>query len=131
MIYGLENLNYAYKKGWAILTEGISDTWALRQFGFKNVFGNCGVEFSDFKKEQLSRLKCGLIQIPDRDKPGLKLLKQTNIDKKVSLFVPIRYKDAAETVENGVDMTGVLSQVGEWLESKGILLKNFAEEVSM
>lgn len=132
-VYGLENLNYAYELGWGILTEGISDTWALRQLGFKNTFGNCGVEFSDFKKEQLSRFKCGLIQIPDRDKPGLKLLRETEIDKKVSLFVPIKFKDAAETVEKGFDaeIKQTILGIQAWLESNGCLMSKFYEEVSM
>lgn len=132
-IYGLENLKYAYEVGWCILTEGISDAWAVRQFGFKNTFGNCGVEFSEFKKSQLSRLRFGIIQIPDRDRPGLKLLRDTDIGKKVSLFVPIKYKDAAETVEAGYgeDLVSVLKQVSNWVTNEGSLLSVYNEVVNM
>lgn len=132
-LYGLENISFAYEMGWGVLVEGISDTWALRQYGLRNVFGNCGVEFNNFKKEQLSRFGLGLIQIPDRDKPGLKLMRETDVDKKVNLFVPIMYKDSAETVENGLgeEIKQAIESIQSWLEERGPHMSKFNIDVNM
>lgn len=136
MIYGLENINEAYRMGWGILVEGISDTWALRQLGFNNTFGNCGTKFSDFKRNQLSRLRYGLIQIPDRDRAGIGLEKRTNIDKKVSLYVPIQYKDMAETIEKSDEnyvsyIKDTIANISKWMLESGSLLSKYSERFNL
>jgi DNA primase len=97
-LYGLENLNQAYKKGYAILCEGITDAIALHNLGYNIAFANCGTYRSAFNLLQLNRCKNGVILIPDRDKAGSKAVKGWNFDKCVKINVPVKYKDIDEVL---------------------------------
>ena len=136
MFYGLENMDIAYEKGWAILLEGISDVWALRQFGIKNVLGNCGTRFGSTKERQCKRLSRALIIIPDRDRAGLNLESKITLDKKVSLFVPIQFKDFAETVEKTseercMEIIESIKEVINWVENNASSIGKLNEDVNL
>lgn len=136
MFYGLENIGIAYEKGWVILLEGISDVWALRQFGIPNVFGNCGTRFGSTKERQCNRLSKALIIIPDRDFAGINLVKKISTNKQVSLFVPIQYKDFAETVEESSEedierIVNSIKEVINWVEENGEYRNLIREEVNL
>lgn len=92
-LYGLENLNMAYQKGYAILSEGITDAIALHNLGYNIAFGNCGTFRSTVGIAQLKRCKYGVIIIPDRDKAGELAVKEWDFDKYVKINVPIGTKD--------------------------------------
>ena len=135
-MYGLENLEMAYDLGFAILTEGITDTIRLRSLGFKNCFANCGTHKSDFIMKQLNRCRYGVIKVPDRDAPGRKALKGWETYRGLTLFVPVMYKDPDEfcrEAENGCETTKFyLNEAIRWLkltEHKGI--KTASEIITM
>lgn len=102
-MYGLENLNYAYDLGYAILTEGITDTLRVRSLGYKNTFANCGTHSSKFIMKQLNRCKNGVIKIPDRDAAGLRAAKKWNCNRGITLNVFIKYKDIDEMCKDSKD----------------------------
>lgn len=95
-MYGLENLKMAYDLGYAIRTEGITDTIRLRSMGYKNTFANCGTHGSDFIDKQLNRCRHGVIEIPDRDLPGKKASNKWHTLRSVKLNTFIQYKDIDE-----------------------------------
>ena len=95
-MYGLENLEAAYDLGYAILTEGITDTIRLRDLGYKNTFANCGTHKSDFIMKQLNRCRHGVIKVPDRDKAGQSALKKWKCNRSITLNTFIKYKDIDE-----------------------------------
>lgn len=103
-LYGLENLNLAYKLGYAILTEGITDAIRLRSIGFKNSFAMCGTQESKFIMQQLNRCRHGVIKIPDRDKAGLKAEKGWQLNRAVTLKVSIEYKDVDEMLRDNTNL---------------------------
>ena len=94
--YGLENLHLAYELGYAILTEGITDTIRVRSLGYKNCFANCGTHASDFIIKQLNRCRYGVIRIPDRDEAGRRALNKWKTYRSVTLNTFIKYKDIDE-----------------------------------
>jgi DNA primase len=96
IIYGMENIQEAYRKGYAVLTEGITDAIALRNIGITNSFGNCGTHFSKITKIQLERCELGVIKIPDRDKVGTKASRNWKFNKSVTIYPHILYKDIDE-----------------------------------
>lgn len=93
-LYGLENLELAYKMGYGILTEGITDAQRIRSLGYPNCFAMCGTHSSDYITAQLSRLKYGIIRIPDRDKAGLRALKGWKHRRTITVYVSYGNKDA-------------------------------------
>lgn len=95
-MYGLENLEMAYDLGYAILTEGITDTTRVRSLGFKNCFANCGTHKSDFIMKQLNRCRYGVIKIPDRDEAGQRALKKWESYRSITLNTFVAYKDIDE-----------------------------------
>lgn len=99
-LYGLENLNHAYELGWAVLTEGITDTVRLRSMGIKNSFANCGTHASDVSLSQLNRLRHGVIKIPDRDGAGFKANKKWNTIRSITLNPYVAYKDIDEMLRD-------------------------------
>lgn len=99
-MYGLENLDLAYDLGYAIVTEGITDTIRLRDMGFKNSFAMCGTHSSAFIMRQLNRCKHGIIKIPDRDDAGLRALKGWESLRSVTLMINMQYKDIDEMCKN-------------------------------
>ena len=94
--YGLENLNLAYKLGYAIVTEGITDTIRLRDMGYLNSFAMCGTHISPFMISQLNRCKHGVIMFPDRDDAGLRAHKSWKFNRGVTIIVHNKYKDLDE-----------------------------------
>lgn len=100
-LYGLENLDIAYEMGYAIVTEGITDTIRLRDMGYLNTFAMCGTHKSDFILRQLSRCKHGIIRIPDRDDAGLRALKQWETNRHLTLMINMQYKDIDEMCREG------------------------------
>lgn len=97
-LYGLENLHTAYRKGYAILCEGITDAISLNNLGYDTAFANCGTYRSTLGINQLNRCKYGVIKIPDRDKAGSKANEEWNFRKYVKINVPIQYKDIDEVI---------------------------------
>lgn len=95
-MYGLENLELAYQMGYAILTEGITDTARVRSLGYPNTFANCGTHSSTMIMRQLNRCKNGVIKIPDRDAPGKKALRKWDCNRSITLYTFIQYKDIDE-----------------------------------
>ena len=95
-LYGLENIHKAYKLGYAILTEGITDTIRLRDLGYENSFAICGTHKSEFIMNQLNRCKYGIIKLGDRDAPGLRAMKNWKVYKGINLYVNLDYKDVDE-----------------------------------
>jgi DNA primase len=94
MFYGLEDLEICYKRGFCIVTEGITDAWALRGLGIRGVLANCGTNFNEHKIRILSRFK-GVVFVKDRDYAGQKLAKEVN-DKIETVFTVnplVIYKD--------------------------------------
>lgn len=99
-LYGLENLELAYDMGYAVLTEGITDTIRLRSLGIKNCFAMCGTHESEFIMQQLNRCRYGLIRIPDRDAPGKLTEKHWKTNRYITLHTSIMYKDSDEMLRN-------------------------------
>lgn len=97
-LYNLENLNKAYKDGYGILCEGITDAIALQSLGYTNVFANCGTFRSALSIQQLSRCKDGIIKIPDRDKAGKMANEGWNFKKSIKINVPVQFKDIDEAI---------------------------------
>lgn len=95
-MYGLENLEVAYDLGYAIVTEGITDTIRVRSLGYPNCFAMCGTHKSEFIMKQLNRCRYGVIKIPDRDAPGRRALKGWECNRGVTLFTFVTYKDIDE-----------------------------------
>ena len=95
-LYGLESLESAYSKGYAILTEGITDCQRLRSLGYKNSFAMCGTHRSEYIRQQLSRCRYGVIEIPDRDIAGLKAKRSWKYSRSVTIYIKRGYKDIDE-----------------------------------
>lgn len=89
--------------GYALLTEGITDTIRLRDMGHPNSFAMCGTHRSDFIMKQLNRCRNGIIRIPDRDSAGLRALKGWTCNRSVTLMVNIQYKDIDEMCRESID----------------------------
>lgn len=121
-LYGLENLNLAYELGFAIITEGITDTIRVRNMGFPNCFANCGTHGSDFIVKQLNRCRYGVLAIPDRDSAGARLAKKWKFLRKVQLNVFIKYKDVDEMCHESAEMEELVKEYIEncieWIKSE-------------
>ena len=102
-LYGLENLKLAYELGYAIVTEGITDTICLRDMGYKNTFAMCGTHSSDTIINTLNRCKYGVIRIPDRDDAGKRALKGWTFKKHITLNVYLKYKDIDAMCRDSLD----------------------------
>ena len=94
--YGMENIEEAFKLGWAIVTEGITDSWVYRSGGIKNAFANCGTHSNKLGVNLLNHLRYGVIVVGDRDKAGEKAYKRWKFDRKVKLNTSIAFKDSDE-----------------------------------
>lgn len=130
-MYGLENLESAYDKGFAILTEGITDTIRIRSLGYDNCFATCGTHRSDFIMKQLNRCRYGVIKLPDRDAPGQKALRGWITYRGITLYVPVMFKDpdefCRESEENCEITKSYIEEAIKWLkltEHKGITTAN-------
>lgn len=99
-LYGLENWHKAYKDGWCIITEGITDTLSIRNIGYENCFAMCGTRPSDYKMKLLNRLRYGVIFIHDRDRAGDKTRKHWIVNRYMRFNTPLQYKDADETLHD-------------------------------
>lgn len=119
-MYGLENLHLAYELGYAIVTEGITDTIRVRSLGFPNCFAMCGTHSSEFIMKQLNRCRYGIIKIPDRDSAGQRAAKGWKTYRSVTLNTFIAYKDVDEMCkENDLHKEYVrdyINQSIEWLK---------------
>jgi hypothetical protein len=102
-LWGLENLDLAYQMGYAILTEGITDSLRMRSLGFKNTFAMCGTHKSPYIIRQLNRCRHGVILIPDRDKPGLRALDGWTYLRSLTLLISIFHKDLDEMCASSED----------------------------
>lgn len=100
-LYGLENLHKAYELGYAIITEGITDTLSVRDLEHDNTFAWCGTMRSPYKIKLLNRCKHGTINIHDRDKPGDKTKQYWNTLRHFTFVTPVEYKDSNETLSDG------------------------------
>jgi DNA primase len=108
-LYGLENLDLAYRLGYAILTEGITDAMRIRSLGYKNAFARCGTHKSDYMLRQLNRCRFGVIEIPDRDVAGRKSEKLWDFNRSVKIYVSIQYKDCDEMLRSGENTSVFMS----------------------
>lgn len=119
-MYGLENLHLAYELGYAIVTEGITDTIRIRSLGFPNCFAMCGTHNSEFIMKQLNRCRYGIIKIPDRDSAGQRAAKGWKTYRSVTLNTFIAYKDVDEMCkENDLHKEYVrdyINQSIDWLK---------------
>lgn len=95
-LYGLENMGLAYKLGWAIVVEGITDCIAIRDAGYENCFAWCGTRESAEKLRLLNNCRYGVIFIKDRDEAGDGAAKHWVTNRYVRLNVPLTCKDADE-----------------------------------
>ena len=100
-LYGLENLWLAYEMGYAILTEGITDTIRLRSMGIKNSFAMCGTHKSEYIMRQLNRCRYGIIKIPDRDKAGVLAERNWVVNRSITIHISVLYKDIDEMLRDG------------------------------
>ena len=107
-LWGLENLYIAYKLGYAILVEGITDAIRMRDLGYINTFATCGTHKSEFMMQQLNRCRHGIIRIPDRDSAGIRALEHWDTNRHLTLKVAMQYKDVDE-------MCGAEPENIEWL----------------
>ena len=98
VLFGLENMEEAWRLGYAILTEGITDTISLRDAGYINTFAACGTRSSVIKMAMLNRCRHGIIRIPDRDAAGKLTLKHWITNRYLTFNTPFAYKDADETL---------------------------------
>jgi DNA primase len=132
-MYGLENLSMAYEMGYAILTEGITDTICIRNLGFKNCFANCGTHGSDFIMKQLNRCRYGIIKVPDRDSAGLRASKKWKCLRGVTLNPFIQFKDVDEMCKYSVEMKDLVVEYMnlciEWIKQKEHKGFNCGEEI--
>ena len=121
-MYGLENLNLAYELGYALVTEGITDTIRLRGLGYKNTFAMCGTHKSDFIMKQLNRCRYGVLRIPDRDEAGQKAAKRWECNRHLTLNTFVAYKDIDEmcsiSPENRDWVSSYIDAGIEWLKQK-------------
>lgn len=121
-MYGLENLKLAYQLGYAILTEGITDTICLRNLGYKNTFANCGTHNSDFIINQLNRCRYGVIKVPDRDAAGVRANKKWKCLRSITLNTFIKFKDIDEMCKESDEMKQIVREYMdycvEWITSK-------------
>lgn len=109
-LYGMENLSKAYEDGYAILTEGITDTIRLRSLGYENSFAYCGTHGSSSIMRQLNRCRYGVIRIPDRDSAGQRALKKQTCNRSITLNVYIKYKDVDEMCHESEENTEILKE---------------------
>lgn len=122
-MYGLENMPYAFEKGWCIITEGITDAISVRNAGYPNAFAMCGTRPSKYKMMVLNRLRYGVIFIHDRDKPGDATRKHWITHRYFRFNTPIKYKDAAETLndpeqDNLEWFKDCMNMAIEWIEER-------------
>lgn len=123
-MYGLENLRLAYERGYAIVTEGITDTIRVRSLGddYKGCFAMCGTHNSDFIMKQLNRCRYGVIKIPDRDAPGKRASKKWKCYRSVTLNTFVAYKDIDEMCadsQNNIEVVKEsLDACIDWIRSK-------------
>jgi DNA primase len=121
-MYGLENLPLAYKMGYAIVTEGITDTIRVRGLGYPNCFAMCGTHKSDFIMKQLNRCKYGVIKIPDRDAAGQRALKGWKSYRGITLNTFVTYKDIDEMCrdkeENCAIVQSYLDSCIDWIATQ-------------
>lgn len=122
VLYGLENYDEAIRLGYAIITEGITDTLAVRGLGYKNVFAWCGTMESKEKIKLLNRCRYGIIRIPDRDAPGEKTKNLWLFNRYFTLTTYFGFKDSAQMLEQGEEMQeyykSCLDKSIEWILKK-------------
>lgn len=103
-LYGLERLHLVEEMGYALITEGITDTVRLRDMGFLNTYAMCGTGNSTFIYGQINRRASkGVIKIPDRDEPGQRALRNWKFDSSITLWVDPQYKDIDELCKKHPD----------------------------
>lgn len=112
-LYGLEKLNLAYELGWAIVTEGITDTLSVRCLGVDNSFAMCGTHKSDKILSMLNRLRYGVIFIPDRDEAGVFAKKYWKTLRSITLNVHFQYKDIDEMLREDDNKELVMEYLNE------------------
>lgn len=123
-MWGLEKLHTAYEKGYALLTEGITDAIAVRNLGedFDVTFANCGTHGSSRIVRQLNRCRYGIVRLPDRDKAGQRAVKKWECNRYITLNTFIQFKDVDEMIkvaENGSEwVKSYLDECIDWIKKK-------------
>lgn len=108
-LYGLEELNTAYDMGYALLTEGITDTIRVRSLGYPNTFAMCGTHKSPFIVQQLNRCRHGVLRIPDRDPAGNRALQGWDFNRHLTINVPVMFKDVDELCKGNQENIDLLT----------------------
>lgn len=103
-LYGLEKLHLVDEMGYAIITEGITDTIRLRDMGYLNTYAMCGTGNSTFIYGQINRrADKGVIKVPDRDEPGQKACKNWKFNDSTTIWVDPQFKDIDEMCKKHPD----------------------------
>lgn len=135
-LYGLENIREAFKLGYAIVTEGITDSWLYRSMGYISSFANCGTHGNVSGVDLLNNLRYGVIVVPDRDNPGNKAYKRWKYDRKIRVNTSIAFKDSDEMCRGSDRNKDILRMyIDECIEqlklgSKGLGTK-FEDEITV
>lgn len=121
-LWGLERLHEAYKLGYAIMTEGITDAIALRDIGYDAVFANCGTHSAPMAMRQFDRCRYGLLIIPDRDQAGQRAANRWKCHRYITLNTFVEYKDIDEMIhkaDNGEQwVKSYIEDCINWLKQK-------------
>lgn len=120
-LYGLENLKLAYDLGFAIITEGITDTIRVRSLGYLNTFAMCGTHESSYIVKQINRCSKGAVKIPDRDAAGQRAARGWKFNRSITLNTFVKYKDidalCYESTENELWAKEYLDICVDWINS--------------
>ena len=98
--YGLQNIDTITRDGYAIIVEGITDAIALYNIGYRNVLANCGTHKNRLGEDITSRLKYGVLVIPDTDMAGMRAYKLWQFNKNRVKLELSGHKDIASYLFN-------------------------------
>lgn len=133
--YGMENMKKAFELGWAIVTEGITDSWVYRSSNIDNAFANCGTHSNKLGVDLLNHLRYGVIVIPDRDSAGEKAFKRWKFDRVIRVNTSIAFKDSDEMCRNNARnkeiLLDVIRQVVDELTSRDRTGTTYYKEVTI
>lgn len=95
IMYNMQCYEKCIEKGYAIVTEGITDAIRLIDMGFECVMATAGAHESLFMMQMLDTGMCTIF-VPDRDRAGDGTKEYWITTNYVRLLVPFTYKDIDE-----------------------------------
>lgn len=111
-LYGLENLDTVVSSGYAMITEGITDSICLRNLGYESVYSECGTVSTKYKRDVINRREPRVtILFPDRDEPGGRALRNWKYTNAVVVWADPAYKDIDEMCKKRPEAKEVLRRV--------------------